>query len=627
MSVSLHTRPVSSSSNWNAAGNPIVYTFRREDNAITQVNDSGGFAQVQINGVDLTSYYQVGNSIVLMGASISVQNLYGTISASSFSGGNTLITTTVPFASIGVGADDFINNLSKRTDYKLEVEIFRSSDDTTLTNGVKLTYTHNRDGLMYVDVSIVKSFLSAEWSNPVSINEVDSQVSIKFYVKYQEYYDGALQGSVISDSANPIFAVFAAMQVGQSIYGGNMRDYYPNSDSKLWLTKFQVSSALKKLVMWRDWPFSLSFIHPDAIGTLTRIELRYDVAGSIIDSDRSTLSTANDDSINRLKFSTPADGVSKLVVQIGTAPAQPAGYTDSISVPDSSFASGVGGGAWVNTGSILDDAWSGGGGQVQVTPSPDSRILTPSVPISGSLRNRYIRLQFTADIPVGSNVVFSLYIQGASIGSSGIIAGNGSPTSYSIYGFAVGAALATSDLGLSVQLTSGLTPLIIVQDVTLTEGFLSKVFADTDIEVRDVCDYDANLVLVNGQNPIHLFWKNSLGGDSFWNFSKYHEYTYTYQNGRKAKRIILFENELHPVQWEAIQELNGTGEVYQTNIIELTSSVNKTSQRVGQQVYMISKDGATKTGVIVIPSTDRIFARDITDKTSIEIELPEVFQI
>jgi hypothetical protein len=81
------------------------------------------------------------------------------------------------------------------------------------------------------------------------------------------------------------------------------------------------------------------------------------------------------------------------------------------------------------------------------------------------------------------------------------------------------------------------------------------------------------------------------------------------------------------VQWEALNELNTVGEVYSPVIQELTSSVNATSKRVGQQVYIISQDGTKKTGVLVLPSAERISGRDAAHMFSVEIELPEVFSI
>lgn len=465
MSVSITSRPIVSGCNFNAAGNPIVYKLQRSDSAYNGINSSGGFVQVQINGVDLTSFFEPGDSVFVKSTS-AVYAHRGTITSVGFSGGNTLITTSITY--ISSSTSGLIINNSKRTDYRIFFEIFRSSDNSSLTNGVQFSTSPDLTGLMYADVSIVKSLLSAEWIKPSIINEVDSEASIKVYIKYQEYYDGEVQGSLTSDSANPIHAVFAALQIG-SENGGNMLAYYLSGSTRLFLTKFALNDSLQGLVVWRDWPFTLSFIHPDGIGTIARVVRQYAGDGTQLSLSADNLA-ANDDSVNRM--------------------------------------------------------------------------LLPSL---------------HAD-----------------------------------------AKRLTVDLGPSVA------------------GML-------DIEIRDVCNYNADNELLPGRNPIHLFWKNSLGGDSFWNFGKWHEYDYTYQNGRKAKRIRLFEHGVKPVQWEALNELNTIGEIYQRNIIELTSSVNKTSSRVGQQVYIISKDGTKKTGVIVIPSSDAVRARAIKYLFSVEIELPEIF--
>lgn len=146
------------------------------------------------------------------------------------------------------------------------------------------------------------------------------------------------------------------------------------------------------------------------------------------------------------------------------------------------------------------------------------------------------------------------------------------------------------------------------------------------IEIKDACGYSSDFEgVMFEKNPIHLWCKNSVGGDLWWNFSAYHEYQYTYSNGKKAKRIQLFETLLHPVQWEALQDFNTIGEVYQNNIVELTSSVFQTSTRIGQQVFIVNKAGTIKTGVIVIPSSDSGFAKDNVNLFSLTIELPEVF--
>ena len=125
-------------------------------------------------------------------------------------------------------------------------------------------------------------------------------------------------------------------------------------------------------------------------------------------------------------------------------------------------------------------------------------------------------------------------------------------------------------------------------------------------------------------NPIHLYWRNSLDGDAFWMFDFNQNYSYRYDNGRKAERYVLFASNLTDNEFDAISELNTLGEVYEPAYTELTTSVNKSQARIGAQVYMMDATGK-KTGVIVIPtevSTKTKFSRN---KIQITIELPEIY--
>jgi len=133
------------------------------------------------------------------------------------------------------------------------------------------------------------------------------------------------------------------------------------------------------------------------------------------------------------------------------------------------------------------------------------------------------------------------------------------------------------------------------------------------IDIKDHCS-----------NPIFLWWRNSLGGDAFWMFDFNQNYSYRYDNGRKAERYVLFASNLTDNEFDAISELNTLGEVYDVAYTELTTSVNKSQARIGSQVYMMDATGK-KTGVIVIPtevSTKTKFSRN---KIQITIELPEIY--
>jgi hypothetical protein len=133
------------------------------------------------------------------------------------------------------------------------------------------------------------------------------------------------------------------------------------------------------------------------------------------------------------------------------------------------------------------------------------------------------------------------------------------------------------------------------------------------IDVKDACS-----------NPILLYWRNSLGGDAFWMFDFNQNYSYRYDNGRKAERYVLFASNLTDNEFDAISELNTLGEVYDVAYTELTTSVNKSQARIGSQVYMMDATGK-KTGVIVIPTEVSTKTRFSKNKIQITIELPEIY--
>ena len=131
-------------------------------------------------------------------------------------------------------------------------------------------------------------------------------------------------------------------------------------------------------------------------------------------------------------------------------------------------------------------------------------------------------------------------------------------------------------------------------------------------DVVDPCD-----------NPVLLIWRNSLGGDSLWCFDFNQEFDYRL-NDTKNKRLKLFADQITLNEWEAINELNTVGETYQTPVLELTSSTNKTTLKKGQQVYQLASNG-TKTGVIAIATENKTFSRQRTHNAEINILYPDIY--
>lgn len=633
MSLTLLSRPILSGCNWNAAGNPIIYKLRRKDHDLNAINDNAGDTQLQINGSNLTAYYQVGNIVRIYDNTDLTLYEEGEITVSSFSGGNTLITLDLPYSASIDSTYDFVNNISKRTDYKIDVDFHYASDNTRLaSNGERIAVSPDGLAIMTLNAStFVKNFVSAEWVYPSAVNEADEQASIKFYITYQEFYDGAYTGSPTSDSANPVHAVFAAMQIGYP-YGSNMDAFFPEDDTKRWLTRFAnpagSATILYKLPIWRDWPFTLSFIYKSGLSSAKLNKYFYDVSGALLSSSVVSLASESLGRVHRIDPQIPGfvAAAKTLRLELGTEPAQPAGYTDPVAVSDDDFTIGTGPGAvWSNVGA--GGSWVGSGGTVSasLTATP-TKIFQQD--LNTSLILRYLKIDLEVTIPVGTTAAYKAFINNDEAGTTAPTAGTGSPatvTMYLNYGNETGA---NDLLGFLAEKTAGANGTVSMHSVTITEGFFSEILSPIEIDIRDACEVDEDLELVHEKNPIHLFWKNSEGGDAYWNFSTYHEYTYNY-SGKKAKRIILFETSLHPLELEALEELKSIGEVYQVPIIDLenTNTINKTSQRVGQQVYILSQDGETKTGVIVIPASDTSYSRDTTHNFSVEIELPEVQSI
>ncbi len=298
--IEIISRPIKEGCNFNCL-NPIVYNLRREDFQFDQINDNGGFAQIQINGTDVSADFEVDDEVY-------IENLgAATVTVSTFST-NTLITVDLGFTATSTG---FINNLSKRTDHKIEVEVFDYATDESL--GPRIVVDAGEDGTVKADISgIVKSFVYADWEE-VALNEVEAHTSKKVYIVIQEFYDQTYWLET-SDIANPVIAVFGFIPLllnsppnfTRYAHGGNLLSFFPaDSDSKF-LQRFTSPS------IWRGYPFSISFIWPESITSIDRRLKQYDSEGTELSDDLEPLETGTSgsgaifapDTIHRLALGT-----------------------------------------------------------------------------------------------------------------------------------------------------------------------------------------------------------------------------------------------------------------------------------------------------------------------------------
>lgn len=144
-----------------------------------------------------------------------------------------------------------------------------------------------------------------------------------------------------------------------------------------------------------------------------------------------------------------------------------------------------------------------------------------------------------------------------------------------------------------------------------------------DISVPVAVSEVKNIRIVDAcANPVLIYFRNSLGGDTFWMFNHSQDEQYT-TNIKRAKRKLLYAEHLSLNEWEALNDLNNLNAVYGENITDIREA-NKTSKLIGQQMYGIDVDGE-KTGVITIPTTNTTPTRSTTHRFEMEIEYPEYF--
>lgn len=292
------SRPVKSGCNFNAVGQPIVYKLRREDYQFAQINDNGGFAQIQINATDLTTYFELDDEVYIEGLGSA------TVTASSFST-NTLVTVDIAFTSTSTG---FINNNSKRTDYKIEAEVFSNG----VSLGPRIIQDPGENGEVLVNVSgIVKTFTRAEWAD-VTVSDTEENTSIIFYIKYQEFYDVTLW-ELIDDVANLIVGVFASIPMfagsppnfSRYLHGGNLLSYYPEDNTRKFLTRMNP-------VMWKTYPFTLSFLW--VMDTNRRVQ-QFGSDGDLT-ADTTTVLTGEVNTVHRMEMGDLDEETSELIVSL-----------------------------------------------------------------------------------------------------------------------------------------------------------------------------------------------------------------------------------------------------------------------------------------------------------------------
>ncbi|MGZ3755502.1 MAG: hypothetical protein ACXVAY_00865 [Mucilaginibacter sp.] len=250
-------------SRWNAAFNPIVFTYQRKDFEVTTVTTDSltGYATLTVN-TNLAGVLPGDTVYVNCGTYTGTYNVTSTAS-------NQLVINT-PYT---VSASGFININRLRPYYQLLTQVTYQDKILGRQNTITSTNRPNSTGLIKADLSnFLQSLLRAKDESDFSlVNFRDDNLSASYQIAYAQHWDdGTSNGYTSAWTAlpNPYYIMYAAKQLGDK-YGGNLAAYVPfkkvgsGISPAKWLTDFAEPAYSP------GYPFDLSFIYGEDLAGLT----------------------------------------------------------------------------------------------------------------------------------------------------------------------------------------------------------------------------------------------------------------------------------------------------------------------------------------------------------------------
>jgi len=253
-------------SRWNAAFNPIVFTYQRKDFEVTSItlDTTSANALLSVNAAltdPATGFAVTQGDLVYLNAG----NYKGVFSVVAANSDNTLLIQT-PYVG---NASGFININRLRPYYKILTQIIYQDQLTGQQQVITATNRPDSTGLIKADFSnFLQSLLQPkDDSDYTQINFRDNNLSASYQIQYaQSWDDGTANGytSAYVPVSTPYYVVYAAKQLGQR-YGGNLAAYVPfasvtdSSQLASWITDFAEPAFSN------GYPFDIGFIYSESL--------------------------------------------------------------------------------------------------------------------------------------------------------------------------------------------------------------------------------------------------------------------------------------------------------------------------------------------------------------------------
>ncbi|HTK21827.1 MAG TPA: hypothetical protein VL442_20060 [Mucilaginibacter sp.] len=247
-------------SRWNAAFNPVVFTYQRKDFEVTSITQDSLTQKAQLNINATVISVKTGEMIYVNAGDYN--GIYKVDQAQY----NALIIDT-PYISSTTGG--FVNINSLRPYYKMLTQITYQDKLTGQQQAIQATNRPDNKGIIRADFSnFLQSLLRVkDESDFTQTNFRDENLSASYQIQYAESWDDGTATGYISPYipvADPYYVVYAAKQLGTK-YGGNLAAYVPfisvtdNLQLAKWVTDFAEPAYSN------GYPFDIGFIYSENI--------------------------------------------------------------------------------------------------------------------------------------------------------------------------------------------------------------------------------------------------------------------------------------------------------------------------------------------------------------------------
>jgi len=275
------TLPGGKISRWNAAFNPVVFTYQRKDFEVTgaELDTLTGNTILSVGCdtslIKTTLTANAAAKTAALNLNVVITNInpvYAYVSTIAYNGVYEIINAdtpgklilNVPYITTATG---FININLLRPYYQVRTQVTYIDAQTSQQSTITSTNRPDNTGLVKADLSnFLQSLLRAnDDSNFTQVNHRDKYLSASYQIAYAEYWDGKLSNTAsltYNNIADTYYVVYAAKQLGER-YGGNLAAYVPFKsvvDPGLlarWVTDFAEPAYSN------NYPFDIGFIYSD----------------------------------------------------------------------------------------------------------------------------------------------------------------------------------------------------------------------------------------------------------------------------------------------------------------------------------------------------------------------------